>query len=90
MCFRVDPAGQDIADHDLDEVNREVLVRLFWEDPAFISSAMPGGRFSLRLCIVNHNTTWDDVRETLSAAERFGQDAFLRLRHPERGNGEEG
>ena len=89
VCFRVDPAGQDIADDDLDEINRDVLARLFWEDPAFVSSAMPGGRFSLRLCIVNHNTTWDDVRETLSAAERFGQDAFRRHCHRESGTGEE-
>ena len=76
VCFRVDPAVQDIADDDLDEVNRTVLARLFWEDPAFMSSAMPRGLFSLRLCIVNHNTTWDDVRETLEAAERFGKDAL--------------
>ena len=76
VCFRVDPAGRDIADRDLDEINRQVLARLFWEDPAFISSAMPRGRFSLRLCIVNHNTTWDDVLETLQAAERFGKDAL--------------
>ncbi len=76
VCFRVDPAGRDVADDDLDEVNRTVLARLFWEDPAFMSSAMPRGLFSLRLCIVNHNTTWDDVRETLEAAERFGRDAL--------------
>ena len=76
VCFRVDPAGRDMADGDLDEINRHVLARLFWEDPAFVSSAMPGGRFSLRLCIVNHNTTWDDVRETLQAAERFGKEAL--------------
>ena len=76
VCFRIDPAGRDLADDDLDEINRTVLARLFWEDPAFMSSAMPRGLFSLRLCIVNHNTTWDDVRETLEAAERFGRDAL--------------
>ena len=80
VCFRVDPAGQSIAEDDLNDINRTVLARLFWEDPAFVSSAMPGGRFSLRLCIVNHNTTWDDVRETLQTAERFGRDALLQHR----------
>ncbi|MCY4542868.1 MAG: aminotransferase class I/II-fold pyridoxal phosphate-dependent enzyme [Rhodobacteraceae bacterium] len=89
VCFRVAPAGEDIADRDLDEINREVVARLFWDDPAFVSSAMPGGRFSLRLCILNHTTTWDDVRETLSAAETFGQDACLRLSHRVCGKGEE-
>ncbi len=80
VCFRVDPAGQDLAEDDLTDINRTVLARLFWEDPAFVSSAMPRGRFSLRLCIVNHNTTWDDVRDTLQAAERFGKDALQQHR----------
>ena len=33
------------------------------------------GTFSLRLCILNHTTTWDDVRETLAAIERYGAEA---------------
>ena len=32
--------------------------------------------FSLRLSIVNHTTTWDDVRETLETVERFGGEAL--------------
>lgn len=72
VCFRINPAGRELADETLDEINRSVLARLFWEDPAFVSSAVLAGRFALRLCIVNHNTEWDDVRETLEAAERFG------------------
>ena len=32
--------------------------------------------FSLRLCIVNHTTTWDDVCETLETVERFGGEAL--------------
>ena len=52
-----------------------MLARIFWEDRAFISSTLLHGTFSLRMCIVNHNTTWDDVRETLEAAERFGSEA---------------
>ena len=76
VCFRVDPTGQEIADEDLDEINRKVLARLFWEGTAFISSAMPHGKFSLRLCIVNHNTTWDDVRGTLEAAEHFANEVL--------------
>ena len=81
VCFRVDPADQDIPEDELDEINRTVLARLFWEDPAFVSSAVLRGRFSLRLCIVNHNTTWDDVLETLQAAEHFGKETLLRLHH---------
>ena len=76
VCFRVNPADVDLAEDALDELNREVLARLFWEDPAFVSSAVVSGKFALRLCIVNYNTTWDDVREVLEAAERFGSEAL--------------
>ena len=57
------PASGEIAEEALDELNREVLARLFWEDPAFVSSAVVSGEFALRICSVNHNTMWDDVRE---------------------------
>ena len=76
VCMRVNPEGADLADERLEGVNREVLARLFWDDRAFVSSSSLHGTFSLRLCIVNHSTGWDDVRETLEAMERFGEDAL--------------
>ena len=79
VCFRFRPAGAEIAEETLDELNREVLARLFWEDPAFVSSAVVSGKFALRVCIVNYNTTWDDVRAVLEATERFGREALDKL-----------
>ena len=76
VCMRVNPEGADLADEALEDVNREVLARLFWDDRAFVSSSSLHGTFSLRLCIINHSTGWDDVRETLEAMERFGEDAL--------------
>ena len=55
-------------------LNRTVLARVFWEDKAFVSSTLLKGKFALRFCIVNHTTTWDDVRETLEVIERFGRE----------------
>ena len=55
-------------------MNRTILARLFWDDDAFVSSTLLHGTFSLRLCILNHTTTWDDVRETLETIERFGRE----------------
>ena len=69
VCFRVDPGGLD--EDALASLNRQVLARIFWDGQAFVSSTMFNKRFVLRLFIVNHNTTWDDVRETLEAVERF-------------------
>ena len=79
VCFRVNPADDDLDEETLDKVNRVVLARMFWDDPAFMSSTMLRGTFALRMCIINHSTTWDDVRETLEAVERFGRDALSKI-----------
>ncbi len=76
VCFRINPDDTSIDEEELTEINKTILARMFWEDKAFISSTLLHGKFSLRLCIVNHTTTWDDVRETLKAIERFGQEAL--------------
>ena len=76
VCMRVNPEGAGLEGETLEEVNREVLARLFWDDRSFVSSTSLHGTFSLRLCIINHSTGWDDVRETLEAVERFGEDAL--------------
>ena len=75
VCFRINPAEADLDEAAQEQINRTVLARVFWEDRAFLSSTTLHETFALRLCIVNHSTTWDDVRETLQAAERFGREA---------------
>ena len=86
VCFRVNPADNGRGEAVLDEVNRTVLARVFWEDRAFMSSTLLRGTFSLRLCIVNHTTTWADVRETLEVIERFGRDALSGVSAPGAGS----
>ena len=90
VCFRVNPAAgvpdepaldePALDELALEEINREVLASIFWGGRAFISSTMLHGTFSLRLCILNHTTTWDDVRETLEAIERSGKASVERRR----------
>ena len=70
--------GPGLDEPVLESINRTVLARVFWEDRAFMSSTRLRQTFSLRLCIVNHTTTWDDVRETLEAVERFGVEALAK------------
>ena len=76
VCFRINPSDGGLDEGSLDAVNRNVLSRVFWEDRAFMSSTIVAGRFALRMCILNHTTTWNDVRETLETAERFGTEAL--------------
>ena len=81
VCFRVNPEAPALDEEALEKINRNVLARVFWEDPAFMSSTRLRNKFSLRLCILNHTTTWDDVRETLEAIERFGKEAVTKGEH---------
>ncbi len=76
VCFRVNPVERGLDDKELYEVNKTVLARVFWDDPAFITSTTLNGKLSLRLCIMNHSTTWNDVWETLESIEKFGVDAL--------------
>ena len=75
VCFRVNP-GDGRDEHTLDDVNRHVLAQVFWDELAFFSSTSLKGVFSLRMCIVNHTTTWEDVRLTLELVERLGREAL--------------
>lgn len=74
VCFRINPADAAFEETALEEINRKVLAQILWNNSAFISSTLLRRKFSLRLCIINHNTTWDDVLETLQAIERFGRE----------------
>ena len=76
LCFRVAPRGTALDEATLERVNRTVLARMFWDELAFLSSTSLKGLFSLRMCIINHTTTWEDVRRTLDTVTRFGEDAL--------------
>ena len=76
VCFRANPSHAGLDESELEELNKAVLARVFWDDRAFMSSTLLHGTLTLRLCIVNHATTWDDVRETLEAVARFGREEY--------------
>ncbi|MXW54950.1 MAG: aminotransferase class I/II-fold pyridoxal phosphate-dependent enzyme [Gammaproteobacteria bacterium] len=76
LCFRVNPESEECDEASLEKVNREVLVRVFWDELTFFSSTSLKGVFSLRLCILNHTTTWEDVRETLDLVSQLGREAL--------------
>ena len=75
-CFRFNPENIDLGEEEVEEVNRAVLVRVFWEDRAFISSTLLHGKFALRMCVINFSTTWNDVLETLETISKFGTECL--------------
>ncbi len=76
VCFRVKPEHGEYDEAKLEELNRNVLARVFWDELAFFSSTSLKGVFSLRLCIINHTTTWEDVHRTLDRVVELGSDAL--------------
>ncbi len=78
VCFRVNPSYIACDEETLEKVNREVLANVLWGELAFISSTSLNGVFSLRMCILNHTTTWDDVRRTLESVSDLGREALSR------------
>lgn len=74
VCFRVNDGNHD--EQSLEEINRKVLAHVFWDELAFVSSTTLKGKFSLRMCILNHTTTWDDVQRTIDLVIRIGSKAL--------------
>lgn len=72
VCFRFAPPDEEMSDEQLEAINDRVQQRVIDSGVAMMSSTRLRGRYSLRLCILNHETTWEDVRTTLEAIERFG------------------
>ena len=76
VCFRVNPDGLAANKQMPHRLTKKVLARVFWEDRAFISSTLLHRKLVLRMCTINHSTTWNDVRETLETIEQFGREAL--------------
>ena len=75
VCFRVNPKGCGLDDPVLEAINEEVQAGVIGSNVAMMSSTRLRGLYSLRLCILNHATTWGDVRLTLEMIENLGATA---------------
>ena len=74
MCFRY--VGQRPSGARLDELNRELLLRLQESGVCVPSSTQLRGSFALRVCIANHRTIDEDLELLVSEAARQG-DALI-------------
>ncbi len=73
LCFRYRPRGVDWTPARIDALNEAIQAHVIQSGTAMISSTRVRGVYSLRLCIMSHQTTWDDVRETIRRIEDFGR-----------------
>ena len=73
VCFRYRPAALDDA-RGLETLNARIQDRIVESGFAMMSSTRLRGEYSLRLCILNYRTKWDDVREILERIEATGRE----------------
>ncbi len=77
--FRYVPAelaatiGDPAVDARLDAINRELLDRLQRGGELFVSNAVVGGRYALRACVVNFQTTAADIDAIPAIVVRVGR-----------------
>ena len=71
--FRYRPTGRDLAEADLDRLNRQVVNRLVGAGAFFLAPTILKGRTAMRAAIVNFRTAEDDIRALLEEAARAGR-----------------
>ncbi|MDX2151929.1 MAG: aminotransferase class V-fold PLP-dependent enzyme [Bryobacteraceae bacterium] len=59
----------------IDQVNRDLLEKIEASGEAFLSNAVVGGRYLLRLCVVNFRTTAADIERLPELIARLGREA---------------
>lgn len=72
VCFRYLAPGRD--DEALDALNQELLIQLHERGIAVPSNASIGGRFALRVAIVNHRSRLDDFDVLVREVRRIGKE----------------
>ena len=77
VCFRVraPESGGGAGSEELSQGVQDALVESGF---AMMSSTRLRGVYALRLCILNHTTTWNDVYSTLERIEALGREARSR------------
>jgi aromatic-L-amino-acid decarboxylase len=64
LCFRRRPPGVD-DEGQLARVNSAIVARMAVSGEGMISSTRLGGRYALRLCVLNHSSGPDDVERAV-------------------------
>ena len=72
LCFRYRPQGAEWSPDRIAKLNEALQARVIESKTAMISSTRLRGVYSLRLCIMSHQTTRADVRETIERISEFG------------------
>ncbi len=73
-------ADAEASHNYLNELNEKIMLQLEQEGEVFLSNAMIGGRFALRLCIVNFRTSLEDIDALPEIVVGVGDEIDLQMR----------
>jgi glutamate/tyrosine decarboxylase-like PLP-dependent enzyme len=73
LCFHYRPVGTAWNAERVEELNKSVQAQVIDSGIAMISSTRLRGTYALRLCIMSHQTTWEDVRATIERIAEYGR-----------------
>lgn len=71
--------GSESVESYLNDLNEKIQGRLERSGEAFVSNAVVGGRYCLRACIVNFNTTVADADALPDIVARLGREVHAEL-----------
>ena len=74
LCFRYRPEGTAWTAERIETLNQALQTQVIASGTAMISSTRLHGIYSLRLCIMSHQTVWEDVRETIERISTLGHE----------------
>ena len=78
VLVRYRPQGTAQDDPHLDRLNARIQERVVESGVAMISSTVLGGKFALRLCILNYRSSVEDVARALKAIVQVAQEEEAR------------
>lgn len=69
--FRYDPSG--MSEQDIDALNNNISHLALQENYAGIFTTVLNGKVVLRMCAINHETTENDIKQTISKLDEFAK-----------------
>jgi glutamate/tyrosine decarboxylase-like PLP-dependent enzyme len=74
VCFRYNPPDRKLPDTDLNDINRELVLRLQESGSYVVSGTVLGGRYAVRVANTNHRSRMEDFDALIADCVHLGQE----------------
>lgn len=74
--FRYHPIDKDLKEEEIDKLNQEISKKVMESREAVFVTTILNKQVVLRMCLINPNTTFEHVKETLDQCEKYANQSF--------------